>query len=82
MLMRGNLLGQEESRQQQEQYSEEEAQQQRQQQQAEQVKEQEQQQEQQEPLPASRQDRIGFIGAGQVCGLSCGTCGCTWAKQQ
>ena len=69
------LSGQEESRQQQEQYSEEEAQQQQQQQPPEQAQEQEQQQQE----PVSRQDRIGFIGAGQVCGLSCGTCCCTWA---
>ena len=75
-----NLLGQEESWQQQEQYNEEEAQQQQQQQPPEQAQEQEQQQQQQEP--ASRQDRIGFIGAGQVCGLSCGTCCCTWAVLQ
>ena len=70
-----NLPGQGESRQQQEQYSEEETQQQ-QQQPPEQAQEQEQQQQQE---PVSRQDRIGFIGAGQVCGLSCGTCCCTWA---
>ena len=72
------LPEQEESRQQQEQYSKEEAQQQ-QQQLPEQAQEQEQQQQQE---PASRQDRIGFIGAGQVCSRSCGSCGCIWAVLQ